>query len=63
MGYFIVKGGVRLRGSVKVSGAKNSALPIMASSILANDDVVLKNVPDLQDVRTMMDILKHAGFS
>ncbi len=63
MGYFIVKGGVRLKGSVKISGAKNSALPIMASSILATDDIVLKNVPDLQDVRTMMDILKYAGFS
>lgn len=63
MGYFIVKGGVRLQGSVNISGAKNSALPIMASSILADGNVVLKNVPDLQDVRTMIDILEYAGFS
>jgi UDP-N-acetylglucosamine 1-carboxyvinyltransferase len=62
LGKFIIEGPVRLNGEVEISGAKNSALPIMAASILSSGDVSLKNVPDLGDVRTMIDILNSAGF-
>jgi UDP-N-acetylglucosamine 1-carboxyvinyltransferase len=56
-----ITGGVPLRGSVSASGAKNAALPILAASILASDTVMLENVPDLADVRTMALVLGYLG--
>ena len=53
MDKIVVEGGVPLAGSVAVSGAKNAALPIMAAALLADGDHVIRNVPDLADVRTM----------
>ena len=47
MDMFVVRGGRRLRGRVRVSGSKNAALPIMAAAILADGPVVLHGVPDL----------------
>ncbi len=58
---FIVRGGRRLAGSVRVSGAKNSALKLMAASLLAAGTSILHNVPDIQDVRTMSEVLEHLG--
>ncbi|QTA37256.1 UDP-N-acetylglucosamine 1-carboxyvinyltransferase [Thermosipho ferrireducens] len=60
MGYFLVKKST-LEGTVKISGAKNSALPILAASLLTDEQVVLKNIPDLADVQTMFCILREAG--
>jgi UDP-N-acetylglucosamine 1-carboxyvinyltransferase len=57
----VVEGGVPLRGSVDVSGAKNAALPIVAASLLAEGDHVVRNVPDLADVRTLGRLLAHMG--
>lgn len=57
----IIKGGRRLSGSVRVSGAKNAALPIMAASILSNEPSVIENVPSLRDVATMRKILGTLG--
>ncbi len=57
----IVRGGRRLVGRVAVSGAKNSALKLMAASLLACGQTVLHNVPDIQDVRTMIEVLEHLG--
>jgi UDP-N-acetylglucosamine 1-carboxyvinyltransferase len=57
----IVRGGRRLSGSVTVSGAKNSALKLMAASLLGPGVSVLHNVPDIQDVRTMQEVLEHLG--
>ena len=57
----IIEGGTPLRGSVKVSGSKNSALPILASTILWPGIYSFHNVPDIKDVRTMLDLLKFLG--
>lgn len=56
-----IQGGTRLVGQVKASGAKNAALPILAASLLTADDLVLTNVPDLTDVRTMIKLLEGMG--
>ena len=61
-GVFLVKGETTLRGEVHISGAKNAALPIMAASILCDDEVVVENVPKLLDVIVMKDILVSIGF-
>lgn len=58
---FLIKGGRKLEGRVRVSGAKNAVLPIMAASLLTEDEVVLRNVPDLRDVRTMAAVLTELG--
>lgn len=57
----IVRSGRRLQGSIAVSGAKNSALKLMAASLLASGVAVLRNVPDIEDVRTMQKVLEHLG--
>jgi UDP-N-acetylglucosamine 1-carboxyvinyltransferase len=56
-----VRGGKRLSGQVAVSGAKNSALKLMAASLLAPGTSVLHNVPEIQDVRTMQEVLEYLG--
>jgi UDP-N-acetylglucosamine 1-carboxyvinyltransferase len=61
MDKLIITGGVRLSGEVKVSGAKNAALPILAASSLAGEPVTISNVPHLQDVTTMMALLERMG--
>jgi UDP-N-acetylglucosamine 1-carboxyvinyltransferase len=61
MDQIVVEGGVPLRGTVAASGAKNAALPIVAASLLAEGDHVVRNVPDLADVRTMGRLLAHMG--
>lgn len=58
----IIEGGVRLKGVVKISGAKNSALPIMAASILAPGKSYIHNVPLLKDIATMGNLLSHLGL-
>ena len=57
----MVEGGVPLRGSVDVSGAKNAALPVIAASLLCEGEHRVRNVPDLADVRTMSRLLSHMG--
>lgn len=61
MDNIIIKGNKRLEGVVNISGAKNSALPILASTILAGREYVIKNVPDIADVRNMLEILNLLG--
>lgn len=56
-----VTGGCRLAGEVKISGAKNAALPILAASLLTAEDLVLHNVPRLSDIRTMNKLLAGLG--
>lgn len=58
---YIIKGGNRLSGKVRVSGAKNSALKIMAASIMSNGKTILKNVPIIDDVLTMAEVLELLG--
>ena len=57
----IIEGGVKLNGTVKISGAKNAALPILLSSILTNKENKIHNVPNLKDVDTTCQLLKGAG--
>jgi len=58
---FIVKGNKPLHGNVTVSGAKNAALPIIAATLLTREPCTITNVPDIQDVRKMLDIMRHIG--
>jgi UDP-N-acetylglucosamine 1-carboxyvinyltransferase len=53
----------QLSGSVSINGSKNAALPIMAASLLTDDDCLVNNVPDLMDIRTMIKILEVLGKS
>ncbi|PDO11192.1 MAG: UDP-N-acetylglucosamine 1-carboxyvinyltransferase [Candidatus Reconcilbacillus cellulovorans] len=57
----LIDGGYPLAGKVRVHGAKNAALPIMAASLLIDGPVVIRNVPDLLDIRTMLSILRELG--
>ncbi len=61
MDKIIVEGGRRLEGEVRISGAKNAALPIMAATLLARGAYTLRNVPSLVDVRTMGEMLRVLG--
>lgn len=61
MARFLIEGGTRLSGEANISGAKNSALPMIAASFLTDKKVVLENVPDVVDVRTMMQLAEHLG--
>ncbi|WP_353432428.1 UDP-N-acetylglucosamine 1-carboxyvinyltransferase [Polynucleobacter sp. MWH-UH23A] len=54
-------GGTPLKGEVKIAGAKNAALPILCACLLTDQPVTLRNVPDLQDVRTMLKLLQEIG--
>lgn len=58
---FEIVGGQRLKGSVRMSGSKNSALPILAAAMLCDGETVLRNVPDLADVRQMLLLLNRLG--
>ena len=58
-----IRGGKRLGGEITVSGAKNAALPILAASLLTADELLLDNVPQLQDVATTLKLLKQMGVA
>lgn len=58
---FVVKRGKPLSGKVRISGAKNAALPIMAASLLTEDEIIIDNVPHVEDVRTMAELLSILG--
>ena len=57
----LIKGGNSLSGKISCSGAKNAALPMIASTILSNESIVLKNLPYLQDITTMFELLGSMG--
>lgn len=61
MSKFIIQGGKKLEGEVKISGSKNAALPILAATLLNAGKTVLYNVPEIQDVQTMYEIIKDIG--
>jgi UDP-N-acetylglucosamine 1-carboxyvinyltransferase len=61
MDKFVVRGGNPLLGTIRVSGAKNSALPCMAAAILTEDEVVLENIPQVQDIETERKLLTSMG--
>ena len=61
MDKFVVRGGNPLLGTIKVSGAKNSALPCMAAAILTEEEVILENIPQVQDIETERKLLVSMG--
>ncbi len=63
MNKLIIKGGVPLSGEVRVSGSKNAVLPILAGTLLADSPVIVRNVPDVHDVSTTMELQVRMGLS
>ncbi len=61
MDKILVHGGYPLNGTVRISGSKNSALPILAAALLTKEPCVISNVPDLSDINYMLQILSHLG--
>lgn len=61
MSSYIIKGGSKLEGTVKISGSKNAALPAIAATILNAGKTTLYNVPNIQDTQMMYEILKILG--
>ena len=61
MDKFVVRGGNPLLGTIKVSGAKNSALPCMAAAILTEDEVILENIPQVRDIENERKLLTSMG--
>jgi UDP-N-acetylglucosamine 1-carboxyvinyltransferase len=57
----IIKGGVSLQGEIRISGAKNAVLPIMAATLLADSPIIIRNIPHLHDVTTTMELLGQMG--
>ena len=58
-----IQGGRRLSGTVKISGAKNAVLPVIAASLLASTPSVIEEIPDLDDVRTITEVLQYLGLT
>ena len=58
-----IQGGRRLSGTVKVSGAKNAVLPVIAASLLASTPSVIEEIPDLDDVKTITEVLQYLGLT
>ncbi|MFA5142903.1 MAG: UDP-N-acetylglucosamine 1-carboxyvinyltransferase [Candidatus Omnitrophota bacterium] len=61
MDKLVIEGGRKLAGKVKISGAKNACLPILAATLLSDEKSVIRNVPALRDMSTMLKILKNLG--
>ena len=61
MDKLVVKGGRPLSGTVEISGAKNSVLPLMTAALMVNGETTLKRVPNLKDTRTMIRLLDIVG--
>ena len=57
MDKLLIQGGTRLNGEIRIAGAKNSALPIMAAALLTDDYVKISNLPHLFDITTMLELL------
>lgn len=63
MDRFIIRGGHRLTGEIEIGGAKNSGLKLMVAGLLTSDRLVLSNVPQIADIKTMRDLLKGLGIA
>jgi UDP-N-acetylglucosamine 1-carboxyvinyltransferase len=58
---FVIRGGKPLLGTIRVSGAKNSALPCMSAAILTEDEVMLESIPQVRDIETERKLLVSTG--
>ena len=63
MDKFLITGGAKLEGEVRISGAKNAALPLLAAMILADSPITLRNVPNLKDVNTLVKLISGLGVT
>jgi len=63
MDKLVINGGNRLKGTLEISGSKNAALPVMAAALLAEGPSTIRGVPDLADIRSMMELLSDLGVS
>ncbi|MEJ2141339.1 MAG: UDP-N-acetylglucosamine 1-carboxyvinyltransferase, partial [Gammaproteobacteria bacterium] len=63
MDKLIITGGAKLEGEIRISGAKNAALPIIVSTLLADEPVTIENIPHLHDITTTMELLGRMGVS
>ncbi|MFT6892239.1 MAG: UDP-N-acetylglucosamine 1-carboxyvinyltransferase, partial [Halioglobus sp.] len=61
MDKLVIQGGARIDGELRISGAKNAALPIIAATLLADEPITIRNLPHLQDVTTMIELLGCMG--
>lgn len=61
MSKFVIHGGNKLRGEIRIGGAKNAVLPILAATILSGKESILRDCPNLKDVHTMIEILRSVG--
>lgn len=61
MNQYIIEGGSPLNGVIKASGNKNAALPCIAAALLTSEPVILRNIPDIEDVRVMLDVFRALG--
>ena len=61
MGSYIISGGVPLSGKVSISGNKNAALPCIAATLLTDSDVTLHNIPAIEDVHVMVELVRRLG--
>src|SRR5262245_16118522 len=61
MDVFRIEGGRRLSGRVSIEGSKNATLPLMAASVLTDQPLVLRNIPDLSDIHNMSKLLAELG--
>ena len=57
----VIEGGTKLRGSIDISGSKNSSLPILAATLLIDEKITLTNVPIVKDILTMINLLETLG--
>ena len=58
-----IRGGRKISGTIRISGSKNATLPILASTILTNKKIVIKNIPIVKDVETRAELLSKIGSS
>src|SRR6266851_4492508 len=63
MDRILIRGGMPLSGTIKIGGAKNAALPLMAASLLTDETLILANLPDLADITTMANLLVQHGVA
>ncbi len=61
MDKLVIEGGVPLAGEIAVSGSKNAALPALAACLLTAEPVILNRIPQVRDIRTMLDLIRYTG--
>ncbi len=61
MDKFLINGPCRVKGKVSISGSKNASLPILAATLLFDKPVIIKNLPRVRDIKTMLNLLKSLG--